>query len=533
MRLKRIQNDFRVFEVLRDEAEILGSGAWTLYRVTKRGLTTHEAVDRLAREAGVPPSAVAIAGLKDKDGITGQFMTVEGGKPVNLKTPELTIRPVGSAERALSSEDSVGNSFEVVLRDLLPGDMRRIRIHMNDVREHGIPAYFDDQRFGCLRHGQGFIVRRLIRGDFEGALKALLTSPSRFGSPEIENFKAGIDRRWGDWAELCRYCRDRRGFSVFEHLQKHDGDFAGAFERGVATRERTIHLFAYQSYLWNRAAAIWIRREVEADDLAWLPGDAGTLPVFRKLDEEKSQRLSQATLPLFGRGISLSSMHPEARRAYEAVFRSESLQADEFANLDLNGFRPVSQERPLLMKPNYLRGAPAEPDEIYRRRNKMRLRFTLPRGQYATLVAKRLLMPEEEQRDGLVVATKQGEVHIQKTPKVMRLWISRHCLIYPRPDGREWSGKELDEMEARRRAKFQDRDGRREEGGGRRRGGDKPRRGGQDSSNRRDRSKGYRGKSGGGPKKGGGSQGRRRGQNGGGGKPRQDRRGGGRPSKSS
>ena len=66
MRLKRTQNDFRVTELLEDD-QLGGDGAFAMYRVTKRGLTTFEAADVLAKGAGVERGAVTYAGLKDKD----------------------------------------------------------------------------------------------------------------------------------------------------------------------------------------------------------------------------------------------------------------------------------------------------------------------------------------------------------------------------------------------------------------------------------------------------------------------------------
>ncbi len=37
----------------------------------------------------------------------------------------------------------------------------------------GVVNYFDSQRFGSLKHGQGYIAKDLIRGDFEAALQEL------------------------------------------------------------------------------------------------------------------------------------------------------------------------------------------------------------------------------------------------------------------------------------------------------------------------------------------------------------------------
>ena len=415
MRLKRTQNDFRVTELLDDDS-LLSDGPHAVYRITKRGLTTFEAADLVAKGAGVERSAVAYAGLKDKDGVTSQIMTVEGGKPVTFRDQSLTIRPVGRAARAVESKDSKGNSFEIVVRDLEGDDMRRIRVNMLELKRLGIPNYFDDQRFGCLRHGQGFIVRHLLKGEVEMALRALLAAPSRYGHEKVEQFKYGIQKRWGKWEELTEYCRGRRGATVFEHLKKNPEDFLGAMERGIATRERTIHLFAYQSYLWNQAAAFRIREIVGDDDVAWLPGDAASLPVWREMTEEQRDQLRAFELPLLGPGVELA---PEVEALYKKVFRHEGLPMSAFLELDINGFRPQAEDRPFLVEPEYLRAAPAEDDEIYKRRRKMRVRFTLPRGHYATLVCKRLCMPTEKD-----YATQ------------LRIWVARHPLEWPDDNGK-------------------------------------------------------------------------------------------------
>jgi len=446
MRLKRTQNDFRVTELLEDEG-LLAEGPYTLYRVTKRGVTTFEAADQLAKSARVPREAVAYAGLKDKEGVTSQMMSVEGGRPVNLREQGLVIRPAGRSARPLSSTDSKGNSFEIVMRDLSGDDMRRIRVNMAELREDALPNYFDDQRFGCLRHGQGFIVRHLLKGNIEQALRALLTAPSPYGNESVEQFKAFLQSNWGNWEKLHGYCRGRRGASVFEHLVENPGDFRGAMERGISTRERTIHLFAYQSYLWNRAVSLRVQEIVGKEDVAWLPGDAGALPVWRRLQAVQLAQLRDFQLPLLGPDGELSA---EAEALYRKVFRHEGLPMSAFLSLDLSGFRPQSEDRPFLTEPEFLRAAPAQRDDLYRKRQCMRVRFTLPRGQYATLVCKRLGMP-----------TERGYAPL-------RIWVARHPLDWPddegnmaavtdRSDRRHWSerGKPRERHEGGFRSGYQ------------------------------------------------------------------------------
>ncbi|MFQ5748643.1 MAG: tRNA pseudouridine(13) synthase TruD [Planctomycetota bacterium] len=214
-----------------------------------------------------------------------------------------------------------------------------------------------------------------------------------------------LDNRGGRFLQEFRV-----GETLFGCLAKNPRDFASALTRGIPARERTIHLFAYQSHLWNRAVALRVQEVIPQELRGWLPGDDGALPV--PLDPAPGQlaALEAVPLPLPGQGESLSS---EAARLFEAVFRAEGISAEQFRELDLPGFRPRSEERSILLRPRFLRAAPAEKDDLHPRNMKMRLRFTVPRGQYPTLVAKRLALPR---RPG-------GRRH--------RIWIAAHCQIFP------------------------------------------------------------------------------------------------------
>ena len=117
MKLKHRVGDFRVRELL-DPEYIVERGDYRVYRVTKRKLTTPEAIQVLAREAGVQPADVGIAGFKDRQGVTIQYMSVSGGKPVSVHSQDLKIDPAGFALEELTGEASRGNAFELNVRDM-------------------------------------------------------------------------------------------------------------------------------------------------------------------------------------------------------------------------------------------------------------------------------------------------------------------------------------------------------------------------------------------------------------------------------
>ena len=220
MKLKYKPNDFRVRELLKDDY-LTEKGAHNVYHVTKRKLTSIEAAEVLAELANIPVGEIAMAGLKDRQGVTEQFMSFSGGKRVELNTPELKLTPIGSAETALSSENSYGNAFEIRLRELDPVEYRRLSLHKDVVGRLGVPNYFDEQRFGNLKHGQGWIAKDLMLGKHEQALRSLLCAESDFDSGRHGAFKHQLREAWGDWST----CRDIAGkfgehHSVFDHLRK-------------------------------------------------------------------------------------------------------------------------------------------------------------------------------------------------------------------------------------------------------------------------------------------------------------------------
>jgi TruD family tRNA pseudouridine synthase len=386
MKLKYRGTDFKVRELLLPDL-LVESGGHAVYRVTKRKLTSPEAASVLAREAGVQPSEVAMAGLKDRQGVTIQYMSVPGGRAVDFESPELRIEPVGRMDRELSSADSRGNAFEITARALDGPELNALRRNLSIVRDIGVVNYFDDQRFGNLRHGQGWILHLLFQGEVEAALRTLLLSVSEHEPPHAQRFKEGLEQNWGDWGECARLAsRYGQHRSLFEHLEQHPDDFVGAFAF-VGQRLRLIHLFAYQSHLWNRAAADYLRKRLSFEERVVLDSIEG--PLVMPANERPGDLSAEATLRLPGEGLEDVTVK-EHWELYRDVLATERMVPADLAVKNVPGFHLKGEDRPLFVRPEHLRVRPAEPDPEHDGLRQVRLRFELPRGSYATLVVKRL-----------------------------------------------------------------------------------------------------------------------------------------------
>src|SRR5262245_53405590 len=202
MKLRQEPEDFIVREEATFEADPQGS--FFVYRLEKRGLSTIEVLDQLARKLHVPRHSLSASGLKDKYANTTQLIAAPIAIPDHWQSPHYQLEFVGRTRHHLTAAAIARNHFVIVARDLAPEQIGRAREAQAQVERFGLPNYFDSQRFGGLTMGQGFVAEALVRGDFEGALKRHLAAPYRKESRRPKQAKRLIASKWGDWPALCR-----------------------------------------------------------------------------------------------------------------------------------------------------------------------------------------------------------------------------------------------------------------------------------------------------------------------------------------
>lgn len=389
MRLKTRPQDFRVHELLHDG--VVGpAGDHRVYLVHKRKQTSFDAAAELAALAGVTPADVSMAGLKDRQGITIQHMSVPRGKEINVRSADLKIETLGYAAEALSPEASRGNRFELVVRELTSRQITRLRASLPAIREFGYPNYFDEQRFGNLRHRQGWIMLDLLRGDLEGGLRRLLASASPFDPPAARQAKEGIWRCWGDWGA----CRDHAGrfgkhHSVFEHLRRRPDDFAGAFHR-ISTRERLIHLYAFQSHLWNLAVESWFEENLDARARFAVRTRESRL-VFPRASFAFPDAWD-GHFPLPGNRLE-EVQDAQQLRHLRAALAKYDLTPDGLFLEGVPGFALKHELRRIMVVPGDLKARPLRDGGEDPEHQAVEMRFELPRGAYATMLVRRLVGP--------------------------------------------------------------------------------------------------------------------------------------------
>ena len=385
MRIKQRPEDFEVTESFRfDEAP---DGRFRVYLMDKQKVGTLEAIERLRTQFKLKRDQFSICGLKDKQGRTKQLIAVEGAD-ISLQAPDLRLKFVGRAAAPLSAKNITSNRFSVAVRELSAEDLDELPGSVAEVNRVGVVNYFDSQRFGHLKHGQGLIARELIAGRFERALQGFMAAPSELDLTDDAKVKTFWRDHWGQWDARPSFKDAALKYRpIVQHLAEKPTDFAGAFMK-IDSRTRAMVIFTFQSYLWNEGVRRLLMGLVPREMLVAVPYQAGTLLFPRELPPDVQRRLRKLSFPLLGPETPLDD--PDIKKAVDWVLGREHLQVSDLRVPGVPQLFFKHEERPLLIYPGKLVIGKPGPDEMNPGKTRVNVAFTLPPGAYATLVIKRL-----------------------------------------------------------------------------------------------------------------------------------------------
>lgn len=175
--LRATPEDFQVEEVLGFEPS--GDGEHLLVQIEKRGLTTQQAAQQLARAAGVRARNVGWAGLKDKAAVTRQTLSmpwpIKRGLPELRSDPSMQVLAVTRHHRKLRPGSHRANRFVIRCHTAAPVAPAELQARAVAVRGGGVPNAFGPQRFG--RDGDN--VAQFLETDPEQRCPGILISAAR------------------------------------------------------------------------------------------------------------------------------------------------------------------------------------------------------------------------------------------------------------------------------------------------------------------------------------------------------------------
>ena len=210
MEIKRTPDDFVVVE--RPSREWLAQGKYWVFKATKRDLTTHEMVKRLASDNHLHHKQIRYAGTKDRRAVTTQYLTA----PQNLSTSDelISLEHVGFTHDHLSLGELEANEFEITVYGV------------QESRDVEIPNYFGDQRFSSRNLEVGL---QLLTGDFQSAAQELRTQ-----FPEVDAL-----------------------------LRDKPNDAVSAL-RKAPLKILLLYVHSVQSWLYNEAVSAWVADTYDA-----------------------------------------------------------------------------------------------------------------------------------------------------------------------------------------------------------------------------------------------------------------------------
>ena len=206
--------------------------------------------------------------------------TLDNDESLEASIPSWSAELLGFSTRELDASTILGNQFELTVRGideseckmmdnyarlLRTTDSRSKTSKSNSVANTQAPTYssnapamlvmnyFGAQRFGSARHGGGFVARRLIDDDFEGALKLAIATPARKDLGKTRTLSRACAMHWGKWealVEMIPLMPERRAIEALAG----GASFKDAFAM-LPYFVQAMYIEAYQSHLWNDAAA--------------------------------------------------------------------------------------------------------------------------------------------------------------------------------------------------------------------------------------------------------------------------------------
>lgn len=380
MKLRQVPEDFIVEEV--NEFSLQATGPYKLYQITKKGVEAFSLISWLAKNNNIPPHLIGIAGLKDKHAITTQFFTIPSKHTINsLSDKNIRITYVGFVDQPLKQGDLLENKFTITVRAIPKGELEVIRTRAESAKTYGVPNYFDSQRFGSLT-GEQFIGKHIVRHDYELAVKIFLTEYTKTEKKQVKDEKRMLASRWKELEKISVKTVSLR--TVIDAYRRR-GQWLDAY-KAIPENLKNMHLYAFQSYLWNECVKEVLIRTLNKRTLYPVEYAAGKLLFFKKIADDEQKKLPQTFITI---DESISKDRPDYP-IIQKVLDEQGLKLQDFDIKAKTGNYFKAHPRPLISMPHEFTLSEPQPDELNHNRFKMTVRFTLGKGSYATIITKKV-----------------------------------------------------------------------------------------------------------------------------------------------
>lgn len=424
--IRQTPEDFTVQEILLDgsKAEIQrtqytprlleGRGRYLICLLVKRKLDTLLTVRKIAKQLGISERRVQIAGIKDKNAVTAQHISIENIKPEKLKRVQgydIQVHPLRYSPNMIFPHMSFGNIFNITIRGIDYG-YTSIQTRVSKIKSelyvlNGVPNFFGHQRFGTIRPITHLVGKAIVKNDLEAAVLLFLAKPSPHEHPQSREARQRLQETLDIRSALSNFPR----MLVYErlmlsHLNKNPKDYGGAFKR-LPNRLSRLFLQAYQSHLFNRFLSQRMMQKISINepqlgdyvvriDRYGLPTRShmkASTHNIEDLRKEVKEEKKCVAIPLIG--YKLGTSDGRQGEIEQNILEEEGVVPADFQVSSNPKMGARGGLRVALAPIIDLDIKKAEDDDLNSKKRSLNIRFVLHRGCYATVVLREFMKPRK------------------------------------------------------------------------------------------------------------------------------------------
>ncbi len=267
--LKLWPQDFIVEEILSDGSlatpypEHISSpsgdqtGETIFATLVKCGLSTIEALEEIAAASSSGEPHIGFAGIKDKDAITAQRISIRQKRLVEiiaLRSPYFFLKDIATGKGFIDKGHLSGNRFTILVRTTDPIDSEQLLAHIQKISRDGFYNFFYLQRFGTPRLINYYWGMLILKGQYERAVQSILGEPTERELPFFHAYRKELGVHFGDWRWIKNKIAPlplmlREEMKMITYLEKNPQDFRGALQQ--IPEQITLWVFAFSSLLFN------------------------------------------------------------------------------------------------------------------------------------------------------------------------------------------------------------------------------------------------------------------------------------------
>lgn len=246
-----------------DSPAVAHAEGGTVYAtLVKCGISTIEAVEDIAQKLGIRIEDIAYAGIKDKDAVTAQRLSIRRSstaKVAGLRSPHFFLTGVESGSGAIGKGSLTGNRFSVFMRTRKeffgPEETHLFTQKIHALQEFGFYNFFYLQRFGTPRLHNFAWALMILKGEYEQAVRDIIAYEGERELPYFRDMRRKMNSLFGRWSEIQKLIAPlplmfRHEHRMVNYLAEHPGDYRGALQQ--IPEQITLWMYALSSLLFNQ-----------------------------------------------------------------------------------------------------------------------------------------------------------------------------------------------------------------------------------------------------------------------------------------